>query len=243
MVKAVILAAGRGKRIAPLTDTKPKPLLHIFGRPLIERSIDVLKESGINECVIVTGYMAGAIRNHLGKGERYGVKISYVHNPAYEDGNGLSLYSAKKLLKGNGPFIVLMADHLIDSQIVRKALENVEKEPLLCVDHTPSYRPQLKDATRVLVNGEGFIKDIGKSIPKWNCVDAGVLILDKRVFEAIESMGCESNLSLSNCIKQMVGMRVPVWTCDISGLFWLDIDFPEDVAFAEKLLAERRQNA
>jgi len=239
MPKAVILAAGRGKRIAPLTDTKPKPLLQIFGKPLIEHSLDALRENGINECIIVTGYMAEKLRKHLERNGKHGITISYVYNPAYENGNGLSLYVAKRLLDNGQPFIVLMVDHLIDPKIIRKALENMKKEPLLCVDYTPSHPPQLKDATKVFVDKNGFVNNVGKDIPKWNCVDAGVLVLDRRFFEAVEPIKSESKLTLSKCLNHMIGLGIPVWACDISGLLWLDIDFPEDVAFAEKLLAER----
>jgi len=239
MVKAVILAAGRGKRIAPLTDVKPKPLLPIFGKPLIEHSLDALRKNEITECVIVTGYMAEKLRKHLEMGEKHGIRISYVYNPAYEDGNGLSLYAARSLLGDGQPFMVLMADHLIDPKIVHKALENVGKEPLLCVDYSPSHPPQLKDATKVLVDDRGFISDVGKDIPRWNCIDAGVLVLDKRFFEAVEPIKSEEKLTLSKCLNRMISLGIPIWACDISGLLWLDIDFPEDIAFAEKLLVKR----
>jgi len=240
MIKAVILAAGRGKRISAHMNDKPKPLIPIFGKPLIEYPLEALKENGIEKCVIVVGYKAEKIREYLGNGEKYGLKIEYVYNPEFDDGNGVSLYYARQLLDENEPFLVLMADHLVDSEIVRRALQSIENKPLLCIDYSPKYSPQLKDATRVLVNTEGYIQDIGKELTEWNGVDTGVFILDKRIFEAIEKVKGKTRASLSKCIKRMISDGVKLWACDVSGLFWLDIDLPEDLEFAEKTLAEMK---
>jgi len=240
MIKAVILAAGRGKRISAHMNDKPKPLIPIFGKPLIEYPLEALKENGIEKCVIVVGYKAEKIREYLGNGEKYGLKIEYVYNPEFDDGNGVSLYYARQLLDENEPFLVLMADHLVDSEIVRRALQNIENKPLLCIDYSPKYSPQLKDATRVLINTEGYIQDIGKELTEWNGVDTGVFILDKRIFEAIEKVKGKTRASLSKCIKRMISDGVKLWACDVSGLFWLDIDLPEDLEFAEKTLAEMK---
>ena len=240
MIKAVILAAGRGKRISAHMNDKPKPLIPIFGKTLIEYPLEALKENGIEKCVIVVGYKAEKIREYLSDGKKYGLKIEYVYNPEFDDGNGVSLYYARQLLDENEPFLVLMADHLVDSEIVRKALQSIENKPLLCIDYSPKYSPQLKDATRVLVNTEGYIQDIGKELTEWNGVDTGVFILDKRIFEAIEKVKGKTRASLSKCIKRMISDGVKLWACDVSGLFWLDIDLPEDLEFAEKTLAEMK---
>ena len=240
MIKAVILAAGRGKRISAHMNNKPKPLIPIFGKTLIEYPLEALKENGIEECVIVVGYKAEKIREYLSDGEKYGLKIEYVYNPEFDDGNGVSLYHARQLLDENEPFLVLMADHLVDSEIIGKALQNIENKPLLCIDYSPKYPPQLKDATRVLINTEGYVRDIGKELTEWNGVDTGVFILDKRIFEAIEKVKEKTRASLSKCIKRMISDGVRLWACNVSELFWLDIDLPEDLEFAKKTLAEMK---
>ena len=74
MIRAVILAAGKGKRISKYMDDKPKPLIPIFGKPLIEYPLEALSKNGVEECVIVVGYKAEAIRSYLGE-EKYGLKI------------------------------------------------------------------------------------------------------------------------------------------------------------------------
>jgi len=242
MVKAVILAAGRGKRISACMNEKPKPLIPIFGKPLIEYPLTALKENGVKKCIVVVGYKAEKIREYLGSGEKYEIKIEYAYNPQYDDGNAVSLHYAKNFLERNEPFLVLMADHIVAPEIVGKALGCIENKPLICVDYSPKYPPQLKDATKVLVNDECCVQDIGKVLTKWNAIDTGVFVLDERIFKAIEKVREEASATatLSECIKRMISEGVKLRTCDVSGLFWLDIDLPEDLEFAEKILAEMK---
>ena len=238
MVKAVILAAGQGKRIAESLNGKPKPLLHIFGKALIEYPLSALEKNSIEECIIVTGYMADSIKNYFEDRRNYRIKIRFIHNPNYECENGYSLYSAKKFLENDEWFLVLMADHLIDSKIVRKALEEIENAPLLCTDASPKYFSQLKDATRVLVNRDGFIENIGKNIAEWNALDTGVFILNGEIFRVIEGIKDKCSLTLARCVKSMIQSGVPLWSCDVSGFFWLDVDVPKDIDLADKILRE-----
>jgi NDP-sugar pyrophosphorylase family protein len=81
MPKAVILAAGRGKRLHPYTEKYPKPLTPIADRPILEHVIYTLKNVGIREFIIVTGYLGSAIQTYFGDGSKLGVTIQYVKNP------------------------------------------------------------------------------------------------------------------------------------------------------------------
>jgi choline kinase len=238
---AVILAAGCGERLLPLTKTSPKPLTPVLGKPLLGYTIDTLKEAAVEDIVIVTGYLGRTIREYLGDGSKFHVKIRYAYNPVYKNGNGTSLKVAQELLAEDEAFLLLMSDHLIDVNIVNKALRNVDHRPLLCVDRQPRYRPQIKDATRVLVNSEGYIVDIGKDITRWNGVDTGVFLLDKSIFEVMEQAEKVSHfVTVSDCIKGAITNGKPVWACDVSRLFWLDIDTFDDLKNAELILQEER---
>lgn len=113
-MKAMILAAGRGKRLRPLTDTIPKPLIKIAGHSLIEYRLQALAKAGINEVVINVAYQAKQIIQALGDGRRYGVDIHYSCEPetgALETGGGV--YQALPLL-GEQPFLVLNSDYWTD---------------------------------------------------------------------------------------------------------------------------------
>ncbi len=108
-MKAIILAAGRGERMRPLTDQTPKPLLKVAGKTLIEYHIAALVLAGINEIVINHAWLGAQIEDHLGDGSRYHANIQYSPEggQALETGGGI--YHALPLL-GNAPFIVVNAD-------------------------------------------------------------------------------------------------------------------------------------
>ncbi|MFQ6086990.1 MAG: sugar phosphate nucleotidyltransferase [Candidatus Bathyarchaeia archaeon] len=232
--KAVILAAGRGERLLPYTEKCPKPLTLISGRPILEHVICTLKSVGIKDFVIVTGYLGNAIQTYFGDGSRLGVTIRYIENPSYPRGNATSLAVAEKLLGNNEIFLLSMADHLMDRHIVERALKNIDRQPLLCVDLKLPNFFQVKDATKVLVGSDGYIKDIGKTIPRWNGLDTGLFLLDDTIFDTVHQMVKTRNpLILSQCIGQMIKSH-ELWACDVSGFFWLDVDTWEDLLLARE---------
>jgi NDP-sugar pyrophosphorylase family protein len=94
-LKAVILAAGKGTRLADLTKDVPKPMVPINGRPCLARIIDALHTAGIVDMVIVTGYKAEVIRSHFGDGKDYGVKITYV-DQRVQSGTGSALHITRE---------------------------------------------------------------------------------------------------------------------------------------------------
>jgi N-acetyl-alpha-D-muramate 1-phosphate uridylyltransferase len=136
--RAMILAAGRGERMRPLTDTVPKPLLHVGGRPLIEWHVAALRAAGIVELVINLGYLGERIRDYLGDGRRFGVTIAYSPEPpgALETGGGI--LQALPLL-GDAPFIVVNGDVWTDYQFA--ALPAVPRglAHLVLIDNPPQH--------------------------------------------------------------------------------------------------------
>lgn len=107
-MKAMILAAGRGTRLRPLTDECPKPLIKVCGKPLIAYHIEKLARSGIHEIVINLAYLGDKIIDYLGTGEKWNVQVTYSHEPApLEVGGGI--FNALPLL-GSKPFIIVNGD-------------------------------------------------------------------------------------------------------------------------------------
>lgn len=239
---AVILAAGRGLRLHPHTKQYPKPLAEILGKPIIEHTIYTLKSVGVEEIVIVTGYLGSHIKGYLRNGSHLGVKIQYCYNSRYMLGNAISLKTAEKVIPKNQSFLLLMGDHYFEKAIMDEALRNANNQPLLCIDRNPHYPPQIKDATKVLVNQEEYVIDIGKNIPAWNAVDIGLFILGDTIFEVIHSLKRRKpNLTITDCIKHLTLNVKPVWGCDISDHLWFDIDTPQDVEFVESFLCGARK--
>ena len=108
-MRAMILAAGRGERLRPHTDTTPKPLLKVGRRRLIEYQIIALKKAGIEQVVVNVSWLAEKIRSVLGRGDRYGVEIIYSDESGQPLETGGGVVQALPML-GSGPFIVCNAD-------------------------------------------------------------------------------------------------------------------------------------
>jgi len=235
--KAVILAADPEAALVESQKKYPKPLTPILGISLIERLLKTLQRAGITQAIVVTGYRSQTIRKRLGNGSRLGLDIQYAHSRQYKKGNAISLKAARKYLPETEPFLLSTADNLVNSKIIKRALANVNK-PLLCVDFKPRYSRQTKNATRVLVNKEGQIADIGKGIHKRNGTSAGILLLDNTIWDIIdESEQNTSPVTVTECLKQLIANGNPLWACDVSNHFWFHIDTPEDVKFVERLLS------
>lgn len=136
-MRAMILAAGRGKRMGALTDDTPKPLLEIKNKPLIVYQIEALREAGIEEFVINLGYLGHKIEATLGTGKQWSVKIQYSpEDPILETGGGV----AKALpLLGADPFIVVSSDIYTDFPYRRLPKEPKGLAHLVMVDNPPHH--------------------------------------------------------------------------------------------------------
>ncbi len=139
-MKAMLLAAGRGERMRPLTDSTPKPLLEVDGRALIIHAIERLHKAGIDELVINHAWLGAQIENALGNGHAFGVRIDYSPEPeaALESAGGIR--NALPLL-GEKPFIVCNADLWTDYEFSRLPNEPVGLAHLVLVDN-PAHHPR-----------------------------------------------------------------------------------------------------
>ncbi len=133
-MKAMILAAGRGERMRPLTDATPKPLLRIGGQTLIERHIYALSNAGVSELVVNHAHLGEQIEKALGDGSAYGVQIRYSAEPeaALETGGGI--FNALPLL-GKDPFLVVNADIWTDFPFEHLLVEPAGLAHLVRVDN------------------------------------------------------------------------------------------------------------
>jgi N-acetyl-alpha-D-muramate 1-phosphate uridylyltransferase len=137
---AMILAAGRGERMRPLTDKAPKPLLEIAGKALIVYQIEALKSAGVENIVINTGHLGDQIQSRLGAGESFGVRIRYSDeaDDILETAGGI--IKALPLL-GDSPFIVTNADIYTDFDY-QTLPEQLQSDAHLVLVNNPPHHPQ-----------------------------------------------------------------------------------------------------
>ena len=113
--RAMVLAAGHGRRLAPLTDRVPKPLVPVGGRPMLEHVLEFLRTGGIDEVVINLHHLGGQIEATIGDGARLGLRVRYSREPAILDTGG-GIKQAEPLLAGE-PFVVANGDSLLDEPL------------------------------------------------------------------------------------------------------------------------------
>jgi len=235
--KCLIIAAGKGSRLQQRGDSKP--LIPILGIPLIERVIRTALESGADEFYVVTGYKGGQVRDFLeGLAERLAIRITPLVNDDWDKENGLSVLKARDVLQE--PFLLLMADHLFDPNLVRSlaALTLARDEIALVVDgDTRNPLVDVDDVTRVSVEG-GKIRNIGKRLSDFNGFDTGVFLCSPAVFEALEKSAAEDgDASLSGGVR-ILAAEGRARAIPASG-FWIDVDDPSAFRRAEKALLDR----
>ncbi len=229
--KGVILAAGTGNRLGPLTRTCPKVLLPQGNKePLIARPIQALAASGIKEIAIVVGYLGDMVVQGLGNGSRFGVKLQYIINPDYLSGNAISVYKAREWTQGE-PLVLCMGDHLIEEKLVRQLLKSQTFNNTLCIDYTPAEHHQIDEATKVTVDSTGCIKDIGKELVYWDALDTGVFLLTEKFFQAVDELAQHrgTDIGIADVIRFLISKGYHFDTCDVSGHFWADVDTEEDL--------------
>lgn len=184
--QGVILAAGKGSRILPLSKKTPKPMLSVLNKPIMQYQIEAMSKAGIKEVIIVIGFMGNIIKNHFGSGRRYGVRISYVvdHNP---QGIASSLYKAKGLIKSS--FLCFLGDIFVFPKGLEKALFKMvgmgSKNVLLL-----SFERQKKfieSSAEAIISGKlvtGVVEKPKK--PRGNLKTCGIYQFNPIIFELIE---------------------------------------------------------
>lgn len=191
-MQAVILAGGRGTRLYPLTESIPKPMAPVAGRPFLEYQLDFLRRQSITEIVLLVGYLAGQIENHFGDGARFGVRIGYSteHTPL---GTGGALREAAPLLAEE--FLLLNGDSFlpIDYDAPLSVLRSSDAAFVMVVHNNQAEDSAVPN--NVEVDGTGRVVRYVKTLtpdPGLTHVDAGVLACRRSIVDAIPAGGAVS---------------------------------------------------
>lgn len=231
-MKALIIAAGNGTRMQPVTHGQHKSLMPLLGLRIIERVILGAKEAGIFEFVVVTGYKGEKIQEFLADGTRYGVTLTYVHNNNWEKANGISALLAQRHFSKN--FVLLMSDHIFDSKtLIRiQRLKLKKNECALAIDKNLNSVLDVEDTTKVLIKG-GRVTSLSKNLENYNAYDTGMFVCSPHIFELLKKTTSLSKNSLSDGMRMLVS-EDKLRTLDINNSLWSDCDTWEDIIFARK---------
>jgi len=247
-MKAIILSAGQGSRLGHLTDERPKCLIEFGGRSLLDRQLDALASNGVGEAVVVTGFHDDLVEAAIAR-RSGGPRVRTIYNPFYKVADNLgSLFLARGELSGD--CLVWNGDTLVSDSLMARVVGN--RQPGICVtiDRKDQYDA---DDMKVVVAPDGRLMAIGKRIPEGvNGESIGLLAFRdggaERFAQAIERdiRSSEGTTIWYLRVIHHIAQDGEVWTLDIAGEEWGEVDFPEDVERADALARrwdERRKSA
>jgi choline kinase len=238
-MKAIILSAGQGSRLGHLVDDRPKCLIDLNGRTLLDRQLDTLEANGVDEAVVVTGFHDHLVEEVLAKrGGGPNVRTSF--NPFYKvaDNTG-SLFMARAELSGD--CLVWNGDTLVSNGLMSRVVGNDRAGICVTIDRKESYDD---DDMKVIAGQNGRLRAIGKRIAQGvNAESIGLLAFrggGAELFrEAIErAMRTKEGTTIWYLrVIHHLAQNGEVWTLDIQGEEWGEVDFPPDVEAARELTA------
>ena len=222
-MKAMILAAGVGSRLDPLTRNVPKPMVPIVNRPVIEHIIELLKQHNFTDIMINLHYLGETIEQHLGDGRRLGVKISY----SKEDelwGDAGSVKRVEKFFAANGgePFLVIGGDDISDTDLTKLVNFHSEKKALATIGLSLVDDPS--EYGIVLMNEKAritrFLEKPKGAVIFSNTANTGVYVFDTQIFDYIPR-GTFYGFG-NNVFPQLLEQKKPLYG-HLTSSYWRDI--------------------
>ena len=220
----MILAAGLGTRLRPLTNNRPKPLLHVGRLPLIDHTLNLLRHSTITEVMLNLHYLPNMIRDHIGNGKRYGIKVFYSFEPQIM-GTGGGVKNVADFF-GHDPFLIINGDILLTefpSELVMTHLHHNTDMPTLLIRQMPSNC----DFTPIDVNSQGKLTNIGTGAYHY----AGIMVGTKPLLDILPPL--IPSCLIRNGIIPLLSANQQIMTCLHRG-YWNDIGTPERLAQARQ---------
>ncbi|MHC1757359.1 MAG: bifunctional sugar-1-phosphate nucleotidylyltransferase/acetyltransferase [Methanosarcina sp.] len=229
-MKAVVLVAGKGTRMEPLTSDCPKVMLQVANKPILEHILDSALEAGIEGFVFITGYLEDQIKAHFGDGSKWGVSIDYVQQKEQ-----LGTANAIGYARGHveGAFLVLNGDMLIGQEDL-KALLSRKEEAVICVKEVENP----SDFGVLETEDNKVIRIIEKpKKPPTNLANAGIYLFRESIFDFIDKTqpSVRKELEITDSIQMLIDSGAPAGYSPLKDS-WIDIGYPWDLLKANEHL-------
>ena len=247
-MKAVILAAGKGSRLNPITSTVPKPMIPIGGKPLLEHALLNLRDIGVQEILIIVGYKEEIIKNYFGNGlSKFKVNIQYTTQLEHL-GTAHAVGFAKDFV-GDDDFFLMYGDLLTDPQVFRDILEIYQKSScdgmisLFEVNNPQEYGI-------ISLNNEAYVEKISEKpsidLNLGNLANAGIFIFNPLIFEAIEltELSVRNEYEFTDSMQILINqLKGKIKGYIIKDLFWSDIGLPWHLLDANEFILKRLKSS
>ncbi|TKX61869.1 sugar phosphate nucleotidyltransferase [Halorubrum sp. GN12_10-3_MGM] len=218
-VQAVILAAGEGRRLTPLTNRRPKPMIPVGNKPLLEYIVEAVAAAGVEQITLVVGYRQERIRNHFADGDEWGVTITYVEQPT-QLGTGHAVLQAEPVV--DGPFVVLNGDRIVEPAVIERVAATVRGGTSPVVTVTTVETPRAYG----VVTGDGetvrHIEEKPDGPVETNQINAGIYGFTPAVFETIRTTHTTGELTLTTALNEHAREQGGIEALTYIGQ-WLDV--------------------
>jgi len=234
---AVILMAGAGSRLRASGEMLPKPLVPIFGRPLISYVVEALEKVGVRNLHAVIGVEGDALVAALRPLLPLSMSLNPISNPNWQKQNGVSVLCAAG--KVREPFFLTMGDHLFDPCVLERIVERADRSELnLAIDRKIEAIFDLDDAMKVQTDADRVIA-IGKNLANYDAIDTGVFLCPNELFDYLRRARRNGDCSLADGVRLMAE-EGKVRAIDIGGAWWQDVDNFAMRRRAEEELSKRQ---
>lgn len=228
-MQCVVLAAGEGKRMRPLTAKRPKVMLPLANRPMMEHLVLAARDAGITEYIFIVGYGEREIRKHFGDGTRFGIHIEYS-TQRHQRGTADAVGAARDLV--TGPFLVMNGDMILKKEDIKKMCHG--KSPCMGIsttDHPGDYG--------VVLTEHGFITSLEEKSknPKSNLINAGAYLFSPEIFDLIDNVHSSprGELELTDALTELIDHK-QLHAHHL--MYWMDVGHPWDMLEANAMLME-----
>jgi bifunctional UDP-N-acetylglucosamine pyrophosphorylase/glucosamine-1-phosphate N-acetyltransferase len=228
-MEAVILASGRGTRLRELTKYKPKSMIEVNKKPIIEYTIDNLRENDIEDIILVVGYKKEKIVDYFSDGKKLGVKISYVEQEKPDAGTANAVSYARKLIKGDR-LLMVYGDVMFEKDLIKELIEKGDFVISLKKVENP------RDYGVAEIEDDRVVRIVEKSQnPSSNLANAGVYVLPKEIFTAINQtkLSERGEYEITDSIQKLIDSGFECNFVLIKG-FWADIGNMENLRTVKK---------
>ena len=226
---ALIIAGGEGERLRPLTDNRPKPMIPVGGKPILQRQIEWLRGEGVDNFVLLCGYRADVIQKHFGDGSEFGIAIEY----SLEDkplGRGGALRQGFALVPASEDRVIATNGDILTDQPLADLLKRHQRKNAIATVMLTQLRSPY-GVTRIARDNHIQSFDEKPLLPHW--INAGVYVLARKFFAMLPKKGDHEDTTFPRLSNQhkLFGFK--------SKAYWRAVDSFKDLKEAERELAEQ----
>lgn len=223
---ALAIAGGRGERLRPLTDSVPKPMISLNGRPMLSYQVEWMLSQGVTDVVFLCGYLGDTIKDYFGDGSKFGFNAHYSFEDKPLGRGGAVRKGMSQIPADSGPVLVTNGDNVTDLRLADMRAVHEQRNALVTI----MLAPYISQYGTVESEDDGIVTQFVEKgrLPFW--INAGIYLFDRSLEQRLPEIGDHETTTFQELVaeKRMAALR--------SEATWLTVDSQKDIADCEKRL-------